>query len=381
MLFERTLQSLIESKLGQSKVIVIYGARQVGKTTLVQEIIQNYSGNADYYSCEEGYVREALSAETSVELKQFFGSPDLLVLDEAQKVLNIGTKLKLLVDNHPEMQILVTGSSSFELANRLKEPLTGRKFEYHLYPLSAQEISQKYKRHELQRLLERLLVFGSYPEVFNLSQKEAEIRLLELSSSYLFKDVFDFREIRNPETLHKLVRLLALQIGSEVSFGELANTLDITVETVERYIGLLEAAFVVFRLPAFSRNRRKEVGKSRKFYFVDLGIRNGLIKNFNPLDLRTDVGALWENFLVVERLKYLQTNQLFRNQYFWRTYQKQEIDYLEEYGGRLFAYEFKRNQSKLVRPPKTFMETYTEAVFETVNPKNWLDFVLEKDGG
>jgi uncharacterized protein len=375
MFIQRKLQKIVENDLGKGKVIIIYGPRQVGKTTLVREVLKNYQGKAEYYSCEEGDVVEALSRNTSAGIKQFFGDRDLIILDEAQKIKDIGTKLKLLIDNYPQTQLLVTGSSSFELANQTKEPLTGRKFEYFLFPLSVWELQETFSNTELKRMLRSFLTFGSYPEIVPLPETEAKKRLKEISGSYLYKDIFSFQEIKNPEVLSKLVKLLALQTGQEVSFSELANKLDVNIQTIERYIRLLEEAFVIFRLPALSRNQRKEVSKTRKIYFYDLGVRNSLIDNFNNLDLRLDTGNLFENFVILERMKYLEYAQLYRSRYFWRTYSQKEIDYIEEYDGKLKGYEIKWNQNRKVKPPKLFLESYPNSTFEIVSPDNWLDFV------
>ena len=374
MLIKREIQEKIEKDLWKGKIIIVYGARQVGKTTLVNQILKKYPEKTEYYNCEESDVAEGLSSGTSTALKNFFGEKKLVILDEAQKVRDIGIKLKLLVDNYPEMQIVATGSSSFELANIINEPLTGRFYSYQLYPFSLFELKQIYSEMEINRLLERFLRLGLYPEIIKLGEQEAQKQISSIANNYLFKDIFTFQEVRNPEVLTKLAQMLALQLGNEISLDELSNSLSVSIETVERYIILLERAFVIFRLPAFSRNLRTEIKKSRKIYFYDCGIRNALIRNFNSLDLRSDVGALWENFCIVEKTKINQRKDLSPNQYFWRTYSQKEIDYLEDQNGRLSAFEFKWNKKK-TKTPKEFLETYKNAEFEIINRENYLEFL------
>ena len=374
MLIKREIQGKIEKDLWKEKIIIVYGARQVGKTTLVNQILKNYSEEAEYYNCEESDVAEGLSAGTSTALKNFFGEKKLIILDEAQKIRDIGVKLKLLIDNYPEMQIIATGSSSFELANIINEPLTGRFYSYQLYPFSLFELKQIYSEMEINRLLERFLRIGLYPEITKLGEQEARKQISLIANNYLFKDIFTFQEVRNPEVLTKLTQMLALQLGNEVSLEELANSLGVSIETVERYIILLERAFVIFRLPAFSRNLRTEIKKNRKIYFYDCGIRNALIRNFNSLDLRSDVGALWENFCITERMKANQRKNLSPNQYFWRTYSQKEIDYLEEGDGKLSAFEFKWNRKKM-KVPQEFLDTYDNAEFEVISRENYLEFL------
>ncbi len=374
MLIKREIQEKIEKDLWEKKIIIVYGARQVGKTILVNQILEKYSDNSEYYNCEESDVTEGLSAGTSTALKNFFGEKKLIILDEAQKIRDIGIKLKLLVDNYPKMQIIATGSSSFELANVVNEPLTGRFYSYQLHPFSIFELKQIYSETEINRLLERFLRLGLYPEITKLGEQEAQKQISLIANNYLFKDIFTFQEVRNPEVLTKLSQMLALQLGNEVSLDELANSLGVSIETVERYIILLERAFVIFRLPAFSRNLRTEIKKSRKIYFYDCGIRNALIRNFNSLNLRSDVGALWENFCITERIKANQRKDLSPNQYFWRTYSQKEIDYLEERDGQLFAFEFKWNKKK-TKIPKEFLNVYKNAELKTISRENYFKFL------
>ncbi len=338
-MIKRTIQKTIEDSLFKGKIIVLYGARQVGKTTLVKEIQKKYPSSA-YFNCDEPDIRGALQEKTSTEIKSFFGKSEFIILDEAQRVKNIGLTLKLIIDTFPKMQIIATGSSSFELSNKTAEPLTGRKYEFLLYPFSLKELSSAYSRVELDRLLETRMIFGMYPEIVGGGQ-EAENKLKVLAGSYAYKDVLRYQNIKSPEILEKLLQALALQIGNEVSYNELAGMIGVDKNTVTNYIQILEKAFIVFRIGPFSRNLRNELKKLRKIYFYDTGIRNALINNLNPLNLRMDAGALWENFIIAERLKFNAGLNRGARGYFWRTRQKQEIDYIEDCGGKLSGFEFK----------------------------------------
>src|SRR3989344_4906770 len=316
MIINRIMQPRIESGFFKGKIIIIYGARQVGKTTLVKEICKKYP-DSSYFSCDEPDVREALTDKTSTEIKAFFGGKKLLVLDEAQRVRNIGLSLKLMADNFPDWQVIATGSSSFDLSNKIAEPLTGRKIEFYLYSFSLAELAEYYSVREVERLLERFLIYGTYPEIIK-NEAEAPERLKELAQSYAYKDVLQYQNIKNPEILEKLLRALALQVGQEVSYNELAGVVGADKNTIASYVQILEKAFIIFRLSPFSRNLRNELKKLRKIYFFDTGVRNALINNFNPVNLRQDTGALWENFIISERLKYNNNNNLKKNIYFWR---------------------------------------------------------------
>lgn len=369
---KRKIQEKIEKKLFKGKIIIIYGARQVGKTTLIKEIQKKYNNNSIYLNCDEPDIREALTDKTSTELKSFIGEKKLVFIDEAQRVKNIGISLKLLIDNFPQLQIIATGSSSFELSNSMAEPLTGRKYEFYLYPFSVEELSLAYSDIEIKRLLEKRMIFGMYPEIVK-NEIEAGENLSSLAKSYLYKDVLQYQDIKNPEILEKLLQALALQIGNEVSYNELASIVNIDKKTVESYISILEKSFIIFRLNPFSRNLRNELKKLRKIYFWDTGIRNVLINNLNPLNLRNDVGMIWENFLISERLKLNNNNELQRKGYFWRTHQQQEIDYLENEEGKLSGFEIKWN--KKARLPKVFKEAYPESLFEIINKDNFFEFV------
>ncbi|MCL5985505.1 MAG: ATP-binding protein, partial [Actinobacteria bacterium] len=338
MIIKRAIQDNIESNLFKQKVIIIYGARRVGKTTLIKEIQKKFTTISLYLNCDEPDIREALMDKTSTELKSFIGNKKLVIIDEAQRVRNIGLTLKLLVDNYPDIQIIATGSSSFELSNQIIEPLTGRKYEYFLYPFSAIEMKKIYSTLEIDRLIEKRIIFGMYPEIV-LNESDNERNLKEIARSYLYEDALQYQSIRNPEVLEKLLQALALQIGNEVSYNELSNFVGIDKKTVQKCISILEKAFVIFRLNPFSRNLRNELKKLRKIYFFDTGIRNALINNLNLLSLRNDAGVLWENFLVAERLKNNSNNFASKNIYFWRTHQKEEIDYIEEEAGKINAFE------------------------------------------
>ena len=349
----------------------------MGKTTLLQMLMKETDRKALYWSCDEPDIRQKLSNSTSTQLKSDTASADLILIDEAQRVPNIGITLKLLVDNLPQKQVIVTGSSALELSNSINEPLTGRKYEYHMFPLSAEELIEHHNGMEEGRLMERRMIFGSYPEVVNLPGNERET-LTDLVNSYLYKDIFAFQDVRKPEIIEQLLQALALQIGSEVSFNELSQLLGLNSQTVQRYVDLLEKTFVVFHLRSFSRNVRNELKKSRKLYFYDNGVRNAILGDFKPLQLRQDAGALWENYLVSERMKHNSYSLFYGKSYFWRTQQQQEVDYLEDADGVLHAYEFKWNTNRQPRLTETFAKNYPVHTFSIVNPKNYQDFVRGK---
>ncbi|MDD3789628.1 MAG: ATP-binding protein [Petrimonas sp.] len=373
-MIQRQLKNIIQSRLFQKKAIIIVGPRQVGKTTLLKEIVSSSGKKTIYLNCDEPDMRERLESVTSVQLKALIGDAEIVSIDEAQRVKDIGITLKLIVDNLPEKQLLVTGSSALELSNSINEPLTGRKFEYRLFPFSFQELSDFSDLLTEQRLLEKRLIYGYYPDVVNNPGNEREI-LTNILSSYLYKDIFEFQDIRKPEIIEKLLQALALQIGSEVSFNELSQLLGIDNSTVQRYVYLLEKAFVIYHLRPFSRNVRNELKKSVKIYFYDNGIRNALITNYKPLKLRSDVGALWENFLITERYKRNSYRMDYANVHFWRTTQQQEIDYIEDRDDFLNCYEFKWNPEKKAKLSKTFSEAYPNSKLEVVNSKNYTSFI------
>ena len=366
----RDIQDQIQKNLFKGKVIIIYGARRVGKTTLVKQILKAYP-KGKYINCELLQNKTALETTNSENLKDIIGNHKLVVLDEAQSIRNIGLVLKIIVDTFPVTQIIATGSSSFDLASEISEPLTGRMRKYTLYPFSYNEIARMYSLADLKAQIEGYLRFGLYPEVYDKNEEDSIEELNELASNYLYKDVLQYQNIKKPNLIIDLLRALALQLGSEVSLHELAILLKQNSHTVLRYIELLEKSFVIFRLRAFSRNLRNEISKTQKIYFFDLGIRNSLIQNFNPVALRNDTGGLWENFCILERMKYLENNRKFVNNYFWRTYNQQEIDYIEEYGGMLHAFEFKYATNKKVTIPKAFSSSYPEHSFTLITPDNF----------
>jgi predicted AAA+ superfamily ATPase len=373
-MIERVLQSVIETRMFHGKAIIIVGPRQVGKTTLLNILRSGSEHKVIHWNCDEPDIRQKLTNPTSTRLRAEMGSTEILMIDEAQRVQNIGITLKLLTDNFPEKQIIVTGSSALDLSDSINEPLTGRKYEYTLYPMSAEELTAHFGVQEERRMLEYRLIYGSYPDVINNPEEAREI-LSNITSSYLYKDIFAFQDVRKPEIIEQLLQALALQIGSEVSFNELGRMLGLNSLTVQRYLNLLEKSYVIFHLRSFSRNVRAELKKSRKIYFYDNGIRNALIGDFKPLNLRQDTGALWENYVISERMKHNGYHQFYGRCYFWRTQQQQEIDYLEDMDGVLHAYEFKWNQERKVHLTETFAKSYPKHTFTIVHPDNFLNFV------
>ena len=378
---ERDLRAVLDSKIGKGKVLLLIGPRQVGKTTFLKNILTAVSSEkkVQFWNCDESDVRQFLSEANSAKLKSFLGNSDFIVIDEAQRVKDIGLTIKLLHDSFPNVQLAVTGSSSLDLSNSINEPLTGRKFEYNLFPFSTNELVNHTSMLEEMRLLKNRLVYGFYPDVVNNPGEEKEI-LTNIVNSYLYKDVFEFQDIRKSSVIEKLVQALALQVGSEVSFNELGNLLGIDTVTVQRYVDLLEKAYVIFHIRSFSRNVRNELKKSIKIYFYDNGVRNSVISNFSPVELRSDIGALWENFLISERIKNNAYHNKHAKYYFWRTTQKQEIDFIEEAEQNLFAYEFKYNPKKAnSKCPVTFSNNYSNVPFDVITFENYMDFVVNKE--
>lgn len=377
---KRHIQEEIEQNLYKGRVIVLYGARRVGKTFLSKQILesQEKAGKKTLYiNCELFDAKQHLETTNEQELKKYLKDAEFVVLDEAQHIKSIGLILKILVDTYPEIQILATGSSSFDLANNVGEPLVGRAWQFILYPLSIKEILDNSSFHEASSNLDSMLLYGLYPSIYKLPYEQAKNAIQEIASSYLYKDILMFENIKKSSLIIDLLQLLALQLGNEVSYNELATQLGINVRTVEKYIDLFEKCFIVFSLRALKRNIRNEVSrKSKKIYFYDLGIRNALIQNFNRLDLRQDVGALWENFCIVERFKYNQSRSFYSNQYFWRMYSGQEIDYIEEHDGYLDGYEFKYSPKTKVRKPSKFLETYDNTSFNIIHRDNWFEFLI-----
>ncbi len=369
----RELEKVIKKRLNTGKAIVILGARQVGKTTLLKSLFGS-SNEVLWLNGDEMDVQLLFSAISAVRLKAIFGNKKTIIIDEAQRIHDIGLRMKLITDQIPEVQLVVTGSSAFELVNKLNEPLTGRKWEYKLYPVSFGEMVQHHGLLEERRLLPHRMVYGYYPDVINNTGIEKEI-LKQLSDSYLYKDLLLLEQIKKPEGLIKLLQGLAFQVGAQVSYNELSQLCGLDAKTVEKYIVLLEQAYIIFRLGSFSRNLRNELKKSRKIYFYDNGIRNALIANFNQIENRTDTGALWENFLVSERVKHLAYAQKWVNYWYWRTKEQQEIDFIEETDGQLVAYEFKWNPLARVKKPASFTQAYPAAQFEVIHRDNFEFFL------
>jgi len=372
---KRSLAPIIEKHLGKGMVIIVYGARQVGKTTLVKMLLEKYGASGGYLNCDLPEVRRILETQNHLLIKDYLGANKMVVLDEAQQVREIGKVLKIMHDTYPELQIVATGSSSFDLANKLSEPLTGRSLIFALYPFSIAELENNFSRFDLSAKLGDFLVYGQYPAIALAPAADRALLLRNLAGNYLYKDVLMFENLRRSDLLTDLLKLLALQIGAEVSMHELAVRLKCNVKTAERYLELLEKSFVVFRLRPLARNLRNEIGKKVKVFFYDLGVRNAIIDRFADLSLRDDLGALWENFCVMERMKANQRNETNSGAYFWRNHAGQEVDYLEDQNGRIAAYEFKWGQGKF-RAPKEFLGEYGVKKIEMVNRDNFFNFLI-----
>lgn len=371
----RSLENNVLSLLGGKKAIIIMGARQVGKSTLLHQIL-GARQDALWMNGDDLDVQELFSHMTSTRIRAILGNKRLLVIDEAQRIADIGLRLKLITDQVPDVQVIATGSSSFELASKVNEPLTGRKREFHMYPLTFSEMVQHTQFLDEVRMIPHRMVYGYYPEVVSHPGDERSI-LKELSDSYLYKDILSLDSINKPDKLIRLLKALALQIGSQVSYNEVGTLIGLDSKTVERYIGILEKSFIVFRLSTFSRNLRNELKISRKIYFWDLGIRNAIIGNLAHVENRTDAGELWENFVIAERMKKNAYTNSFAQSYFWRTRQQHEIDYLEEENGKLRAFEFKWNARKSnVRCPESFQTAYPTASYQVITPDNVEEFLL-----
>ena len=375
-MIKRSLQKELESELHNGKALLLLGARQVGKTTLLKQLQESLEENVLWLNCDIKETRDTLSNCNFTELKMLIGENKTFIIDEAQRVADIGLTLKLITDNFPDVQLLVSGSSAFELRNRLNEPLTGRKFEYQLFPISTQEIYQSEGLISVKQRLESRLIFGSYPNVI-CNPEKAKKTLMELTESYLYKDILELEGIRKSAVLDKLLVALALQVGSEVSYNELSKTVGIDSKTIEKYINILEKCYIVFQLNSFNRNIRTELTKGKKIYFYDNGIRNAVIQNFAPLSMRNDNGALWENFFISERLKNNHYSQRYVRSYFWRTTEKQEIDYIEETDGQLHLFEMKWNEKKgNSKLPNIFLETYHPNSTSIITPANYLQWLI-----
>ncbi len=374
MQIKRVLYDKISERIAPGKAVIVLGPRQSGKSTILDAIATQSTLRTLRLDCDDAAVRTRLEVQLLPNLKNLIGNAELVIIDEAQRVKNIGLTLKIIIDQVMEVRLLVSGSSAFELANQVNEPLTGRKWEYILLPFSVHELVGHHGSFEEERLLHQRLLYGMYPAVVTNIEQARDV-LNQLATSYLYKDVFTFQDLRKPELLDKLLKALALQAGSEVSYNKLAEVIGSDISTVQRYIDLLEKAFIVFRLNAFSRNLRTELKKTRKVFFYDNGIRNAILGDFRPMELRNDTGALWENFMVSERIKRNRFHGFYGSQWFWRTVGQQEIDYLEEYDGQLHAYEFKFGEPKKSSLPSAFAQAYNMDKMMVVTPGNYQSFL------
>jgi len=373
---KRELASQVEKWLFKGKVITIFGPRQVGKTTLAYDILRKYGHEKDYFDCDIPSVAAKFEDPEPVLINRLIGDSKIIVIDEAQKIKNIGLTLKVIHDHIPEVQVIATGSSSFNLRNMINEPLTGRGLEFLLLPFSINEIGQIYRPLEIDSLFNTLMTYGLYPEIIDKNEEEAEKLIGNIASKYLYKDILEFENLKKPELLMNILQLLAFQIGNEVSRNEIATKLNTSRETVERYLDLLEKAFVIFRLKPLSRNQRKEIARKEKIYFYDIGIRNSIISAFQPLELRNDIGAMFENFMIAERLKYLEFRGLKKNLWFWRTHDQKEIDYIEEHNGKFHAFEFKWKKGKIkMSSIERFSESYENVEFKVISKDNYFEFI------
>lgn len=373
-MIERFLSKIIDNKLFTGKIIILTGARQVGKTTLLRQIVQDRN-DCLWLNGDELQIQNLFDNASADRLLSEFKGYKIVIIDEAQRIKDIGLRLKLVADAGSDIQVIATGSSAFELANKVNEPLTGRKWEYQMFPISFGEMVAQHGKLKEMRMLPRRIIYGYYPEVVMNDGNEVEILKL-LTDAYLYKDILSWENIKHPDKLQTLLRALAYQIGSQVSFNELAQICSLDAKTVEKYIGLLEQCYIIFRLPSYARNLRNELKSSRKIYFYDNGIRNALIADYNAPEIRQDIGALWENFVISERMKSNEYNKKWANRYFWRTKQHQEIDYLEEYGGKLHAYEVKWNPKAKASISKTFTDAYSNVEFKVITPDNIADFLM-----
>lgn len=376
-MFTRSYEPL-DPHVQPNKVTVIYGPRRAGKTTLLNAFLQQTRFKFKLDSGDNIRTQQLLSSQDFAQILNYAEGYELIAIDEAQNIPNIGMGLKILVDQLPGIRVIVTGSSSFELAGQVGEPLTGRKLTLTLFPLAQSELLGTWNRFELKEHLQDFLVYGSYPEVLLAPTRRERVTVLtEIANSYLLKDILAFDRIKSSRTLLDLLKLLAFQLGGEVSLNELGTQLGVDTKTVQRYLDLLEKAFVIVRLGGLSRNLRQEIRNKNKFYFLDNGIRNAVIAQFNNLDMRNDVGALWENFLFLERLKFRSYAPLYANMYFWRTYNQQEIDLVEERGGNYYGYEFKwSHKASALTPPSNWVKAYPDAGYEVVTPANYGNFIF-----
>lgn len=374
-MIKRLLEDILKDFLFKGKTIIIYGARQVGKTTLIEQLIPDTGKKTLMLNGDEAEVRSLLTDVSSSKLKPYIADNEIIVIDEAQRIPEAGLVLKIIHDNFKDVQLIATGSSAFDLSGKINEPMTGRKFEFFLHPISFEEMTKHHGFFEEKKLLNHRLIYGYYPDVIQ-NQGNEQMILKSLASSFLYKDLLQLEGLKKPVLLEKILKALALQTGNEVSFNELAQLLDSDKGTIEKYIDLLEKAYLIFRLNAFSKNSRNEIKKGKKIYFYDNGIRNTIIGNFLPMDARSDAGALWENFLISERQKFKIYHNLDVNSFFWRTVQQQEIDYIEEKDGHLNAFEFKLNPLKKAKIPRTFLNAYPDCDFKIITPANINDFLI-----
>lgn len=376
---KRHLEEVIKDNLFKNKTIIIYGARQTGKTTLVRELVKGLNKKSLFLNGDDADIRELFTNANALRFKPVIGDAKILVIDEAQRIPDAGLGIKILHDNFKDIQILVTGSSSLDLAGKIKEPMTGRKFEFFLHPFSFEELVGYTDFLTEKRLLEHRMIYGCYPDVALNPGNETRI-LKTLASDYLYKDILSIGLIKKPVLLEKILKALALQVGNEVSFHELSQLLDSDKGTIERYIDLVEKSFIIFKIPALSRNVRNEIKKGRKIYFYDNGIRNAILGNFLPVSSRVDTGTLWENYLVSERFKLVSNKDNVPKSYFWRTTQQQEIDYIEEQEDKFSAFEFKWSPLKSSYLSKTFSNSYLGSVFKVITQDNYHEFLLDTKG-
>lgn len=371
-MYLRYLREIIEKRIGSGKAIVVIGPRQVGKTTLIKSILDT----KEYLLLDgdDPKTRTLLTEPNAEQIRLILGKYKFVFIDEAQRIEGIGITMKIITDRFKDVQLFARGSSSFDLSNKINEPLTGRKWEYQLFPISWEEFENHHGYLNSEQQLENRLLYGFYPDVLNNIGDEISI-LRNLVNSYLYKDILSYSNIRKPEVLEKLVQALALQIGSEVNYSELAQIVNVDKNTISKYIDILQQGYIIFKLSSFSRNVRNEIKTNKKIYFYDNGVRNMVIGNFNPLNLRTDKGALWENFLISERIKQIEYKQSLARSYFWRTKQQQEVDFVEENSGKIIGYELKWNKKKTSRLPKTFIDSYNADSY-VIDQKNFREFVI-----
>ena len=374
---DRAFRKAVLQKLQANKVIVLLGARRVGKTIFLKDLVDNHLNEEHLLLNGEDISTMAVLTERTIEnYKRLLGNKKLLIIDEAQKIPEIGLILKLMVDNINGIKIIATGSSVFDMVNKLGEPLTGRKHTFHLFPFAQMEYSTYEDLTQTRARLEERLIYGCYPELLQLSGNDEKANYLkEIVNAYLLKDILEIDGVRNSNKMLNLLRLISFQIGKQVSLDELGKQLGLSRNTVERYLDLLSKVFVIFKVSGFSRNLRNEVSKTNRWYFYDNGIRNVLIANFNALTLRNDKGELWENYLLSERIKFQHYTGMIVNNYFWRTYQQQEIDWVEERGGKLYAYEIKWSSHKKIKVPVTWARAYPDSIFEAITPENYLPWI------